>query len=123
MNAVEFVKKYGWEEAKNILINRRSWVDRKSGIKLTDNSFILKSKTYEYAIGTLYMGEFSDYSEESYRDGEINLLLLQRLVESWELVERLGGLEDAKDEYFNCVQNNEPASHINQAIADVEKCQ
>ena len=47
---------------------------------------------------------------------------LMRLVESWELVEKLGGLESAKDEYFSCVQNNEPASYLAKAIADVESC-
>ena len=47
---------------------------------------------------------------------------LKSLVESHELVESYGGLENAKDEYFSCVQNNEPASYIAKAIADVESC-
>ena len=123
MRANEFVEKSGWVVAKDIIENRRSWTDKKSGRKLTDNSFVLQSKTYEHAIGTLYMGNFSDYDENSYRDGEVNLLHLKRLVESWELVEKFGGLESAKDEYFSCVQNNEPASYIAKAIADVESCQ
>ena len=123
MRANEFVEKSGWVVAKDIIENRRSWTDKKSGRKLTDNSFVLQSKTYEHAIGTLYMGNFSDYDENSYRDGEVNLLHLKRLVESWELVEKLGGLENAKDEYFSCVQNNEPATYVAKAIADVESCQ
>ena len=48
---------------------------------------------------------------------------LKSLVESHELVEKHGGLENAKDEYFSCVQNNEPASYVAKAIADVESCQ
>lgn len=48
---------------------------------------------------------------------------LKRLVDSHELVEKHGGLGSAKDEYFSCVQNNEPASYIAKAIADVESCQ
>ena len=48
---------------------------------------------------------------------------LKRLVESHELVEKLGGLENAKDEYFSCVQNNEPATYVAKAISDVESCQ
>ena len=48
---------------------------------------------------------------------------LKRIVESHELVEKHGGLENAKDEYFSCVQNNEPASYVAKAIADVESCQ
>lgn len=35
----------------------------------------------------------------------------------------LRGLENAKDEYFSCVQNNEPASYVAKAIFDVESCQ
>lgn len=48
---------------------------------------------------------------------------LKQIVEAHELVEKFGGLEDAKDEYFNCVQNNEPSSHISKAIELVEACQ
>ena len=52
----------------------------------------------------------------------VSFIDLKRLVESWELVEKLGGLENAKDEYFSCVQNNEPASYIAKAIIEVESC-
>lgn len=113
--------------AKDIIENRRSWTDKKSGRKLTDNSFVLQSKTYECAIGTLYMGNFSDYDENSYRDGEVNLLHLKRLVESWELVEKLGGLSGAKGEYFEIVHSGKYKEFSPQqiciAIADAESCQ
>ena len=129
MKANEFVKKFGLDAAKDILKNRRSWNDKKSGRKLTDNSFVLKSKTYEYAIGTLYMGNFSDYDENSYRVDEVNLLLLKHLVDSHELVELTGGLEMAKsvlDIEINAKHYEYDASKVTQlskAIADVESCQ
>ena len=56
MKSNEFVKKFGWDEAKNILNARRTWIDKKSGRELTDNSFVIQTGTYEYAIGTLYKG-------------------------------------------------------------------
>ena len=118
MKANEFVKKRGWEQCKNILENRRSRADKKSGRKLTDNSFVLQSKTYEHAIGTLYMGNFSDYDENSYRDGEVNLLHLKRLVESHELIESVGGWNDATSLYDEYMDKD-----LGKAIADVESCQ
>ena len=125
VKANEFVKKFGWDYAKDILKNKRSWIDKKSGRKLTDNSFVLKSKTYEYAIGTLYMGNFSDYDENSYRVDEVNLLLLKRLVESYELVEEYGGLDKAKAQAERFRLNTCIKMHgfMCRIIADVESCQ
>ena len=123
MKANEFVKKRGWEQCKNILENRRSRADKKSGRKLTDNSFVLQSKTYEHAIGTLYMGNFSDYDENSYRDGEVNLLHLKRLVESYELVMDYYGLTRAKEHAESNYTAPELKVALKQAIADVESCQ
>ena len=84
MKAVDFVKKFGWDDAI-ALVNA-------SNICGIDKSIV-------------------DIEE------------LKRLVESHELVEKHGGLGNAKDEYFSCVQNNEPASHIAKAITNVESCQ
>ena len=125
MKANEFVKKFGWDYAKDILKNKRSWIDKKSGRKLTDNSFVLKSKTYEYAIGTLYMGNFSDYDENSYRVDEVNLLLLKRLVESHEFINERGGLEHVKNLIATKLHwfDVDAIIKTNQAIADVESCQ
>ena len=123
MKANEFVKKFGWDASKDVLKNKRSWVDKKSGRKLTDNSFVLRSKTYEYAIGTLYMGNFSDYDENSYRVDEVNLLLLKRLVESYELVKDYYGLTRAKEHAESNYTAPEIKNALNQAIADVESCQ
>ena len=123
VKANEFVKKFGLDEAVEVLNGCKSWIDRKSGNVLSDNSFVIDSRTYEHAIGTLYMGEFTNYCEESYRVGEVNLLLLKRLIESHRIVESLGGLEKAK---IRCY----PAKHVamesyhnlKQAIEDVESC-
>ena len=123
MRANEFVEKSGWVVAKDIIENRRSWTDKKSGRKLTDNSFVLQSKTYEHAIGTLYMGNFSDYDENSYRDGEVNLLHLKRLVESYELVMDYYGLTRAKEHAESNYTAPELKVALKQAIADVESCQ
>lgn len=123
MKASEFVKKFGLDAAKDILENRRSWIDKKSGRKLTDNSFVLKSKTYEYAIGTLYMGNFSNYDENSYRVDEVNLLLLKRLVDSHELVMDYHGLTKAKEHAESKYTAPELNAALKQAIVDVEGCQ
>lgn len=120
MKSNEFVKKFGWDEAKNILNARRTWIDKKSGRELTDNSFVIQTGTYEYAIGTLYKGNFTDYDKNSYRCGELNLLLLESLVESHELVEARGGLPQAREvAHKNCF---EYPIRLLQAIADVESC-
>ena len=125
MRASEFVKKFGLDAAKDVLENRRSWIDKKSGRKLTDNSFVLKSKTYEYAIGTLYMGNFSYYDENSYRVDEVNLLLLKRLVESHDLVNNYDGLFEAKiyaDSEYRSLSVPQITKRLKQAILDVESC-
>jgi len=125
MKANKFIKDFGLDEAKNILNGRRSWTDKKSGNKLTDNSFVIKSKTYEYAIGTLYMGNFSNYNENSYRCGEVNLLLLNRLVESHEFVSAHTSVEVAK-QYCDLHDPNHTSKHYNslrRKISDVESCQ
>ena len=123
MRANEFVKKFGLDAAKDILKNKRSWIDKKSGRKLTDNSFVLKSKAYEYAIGTLYMGNFSDYDENSYRVDEVNLLLLKRLVESYELIECCGGLHSVGEKLTHGMYESRAViDRLKQAIFDVESC-
>ena len=48
---------------------------------------------------------------------------LKILISAHEVIEKMGGLDDAKDEYFSRVQNNEDAGYLNKAIADVESCQ
>ncbi|AUX86884.1 hypothetical protein C3F34_19985 (plasmid) [Acinetobacter sp. ACNIH2] len=45
---------------------------------------------------------------------------LKKYIDAYELVQKFGGLEEAKDEYFSCIQNNENGSHISEAITLVE---
>ena len=90
MKAIEFVKKFGWDEVISEL-----------------------SKTQDSVVVMWLGSQSNDYA--LVKD-------LKRLVESHELVESYGGLENAKDEYFSCVQNNEPASYIAKAILEVESC-
>lgn len=97
MEAHEFVKKFGWGCACDL------W---KGAFPLYENNMCILNG----CVCTLN----SDFL--------FNLLDLKSLIESHDFVEKLGGLDEAKDEYFNCVQNNEPASHISKAIEDVERC-
>ena len=121
MKAIDFIREFGWEKAIEVINGRKSWNDKKSGRLLTDNSYVLESCRYEHAIGTLYMGEFTYYDANSYRSGEVNLLKVKKYTDAYELVQRFGGLDETKDEYFSCVQNNEAASHLNEAITLVEE--
>ena len=101
MKANEFVKRFGCGEAKKFI----GWYGGDTAFKFIK----VKEKT------------ISVHSGDQPYDFHINEL--KSLFESLELVEKLGGLESAKDEYFSCVQNNEPASYLAKAIADVESCQ
>ena len=69
------------------------------------------------------MGNFSDYDENSYRVDEVNLLLLKRLVESYELVKDYYGLTRAKEHAESNYTAPEIKDALKQAIADVESCQ
>ena len=123
MKANQFVKTFGWVEAKKILNARRTWVDKKSGRELTDNSFVLKTRAYEYAIGTLYRGNFTDYDENSYRCGEVNLLMLDNLVKSHNLVETYGGLESVGEKLTHEMYESRAVfERLEKAIKDVESC-
>ena len=51
---------------------------------------------------------------------------LKRIVESHELVEKVGGLENAKTfdkDCMYCITHLTDLDSLNQAIADVESCQ
>lgn len=88
MNAVEFVQKHGWEEAKKFL------------------------NLPSYTIDQLLM------LQSGLRCNE-----LQKLVDSWELVESWGGLEDAKlYDLSPCEKKPESAGYkLKKAITDVER--
>lgn len=96
MKANEFVKKHGIPLAEMIINDSPSWA----------KSYFLGVEEYEG----------SDFSQ-SYEDC-ISLNCLKRLVESYELVEKLGGLDEAKI----YVPDGYKSERLKQAIADVESC-
>ena len=102
MKANEFVKKHGWTAAKKMI----------DGLKVEYHiNGIKTSPTIVLDDGTTWI---------SYDD-------LKRLVESWELVEKHGGLSGAKGEYFEIVHSGKYKEFSPQqiciAIKDVESCQ
>jgi hypothetical protein len=109
MNAVEFVKKFGWDYAKR--------------------SVFRKEAPYAKAV-CVYNGKLS--FSVSMGGSEWALIDdLKRLVESYELAESYGGLAMAKRQYL-CFTSASESVGVNQsprvlalgkAIADVEKCQ
>ena len=96
MEAIEFIRKFGWDKSIEIISGRKSWNDKKSGKLLTDNSYMLENQRYEHAIGTSYMGVFTEYDENSYRIGEVNLLKLKKYIYAYALVQSYGGLHGFK---------------------------
>ena len=96
MNAVEFVKKFGWDGA----ISFTDWYGGNTAFKFLK----VKEKT------------ISVHSGDQPYDFHINDL--KRLVESYELVESVGGWNNATalyDEYLD--------KDLGRAIEDVRKCQ
>jgi len=141
MKATEFVKKFGLDNAEKFL-NKSLPIQQKhfrklkapcGGVidakELMNEVVSVKIKIKINQIGINNLKEFIRVFEVDTSTfgttivNECYIAKLKRLVESHELVEKLGGLDDARDEYFNCVQNNEASSYIAQAIADVEACQ
>ena len=105
MKANEFVKKFGIPLAEMIINESPSWA----------KSYFLGIEQYEG----------SDFSQ-SYEDC-ISIADLKRLVESHELVEKVGGLSIAKDFYenFECVHvglDLVSCRSLGKAILDVESC-
>ena len=47
---------------------------------------------------------------------------LKQIVDSFEWVEKFGGLDGFKDEYMSRIENNECASGLNKVIDLVEQC-
>ena len=99
MKANEFVKKFGWLRAKQIL-------------KYSDDS-------HRYFIAD---GISTTYSK--YGDGFYSLADLKRLVESHELIRKdFESVEMAEYEYTVSASYNESYwVRVKQAIADVESC-
>lgn len=99
MNAVEFVKKHGWEKAVEVIKNRPPM-----------NSARYRPSDNKYS-STLSSGQ------------AVCTVQLKRLVESWELVDWHGGLKYAKN-YFERNSKKHPDvegwDSLEQAIRDVE---
>ena len=97
MKANEFVKKHGWGEAKEL-------VARHEKCYLPDVFDMWSDKLQDFVLCTKY--------------ASFNISDLKRLVESHELVENWGGLDDAKF----ALQLVRYPERLKQAIADVESC-
>lgn len=98
MKANEFVKKFGWGAVKKIVGDAPEWAYETAGAgDYADKVWSGKYPMAEYVV-------LSD---------------LKQLLESHELVESYGGLENAKHEVFK-----RPSQVVvKQAIFDVESCQ
>ena len=91
MRAIDFVKKYGWEESKE-LVNAQSWTMRQIALSTT-----------------------------------VDTKELTRLVESHELVEIEGGIDEVKYTFSFASKHGvdeltEYGKRLKQAIVDVESC-
>ena len=91
MNAIEFVKKFGWGEA---ILNYHSCKHQ-------------------------YYFHYNGYIEVCVAD-------LKQIVEAWELVEKVGGLDNAKtfdESCMYCIAHLTTLDNLQQAINLVEQCQ
>ena len=105
MKANEFVKKFGWEEAAEIVCG----VPEKFRFKCLSN-VCWDNNTYKY----------SDRFKP--RLSLVNMADLKRLVESHELVNDYYGLARAKEHAESNYTAPELRAALKQAIADVESC-
>ena len=100
-------KKFGVVEAKTVVNNSPNWA-------------------------AIYCSEFKDYGDDEWNnaidvDSSVDIEDLKRLVESHELVEKVGGLSIAKDfcRDFECIHiglDLIECRRLIKAIADVESC-
>ena len=108
MNAIEFVKKFGWEEASEVVAGiPEKFQCNPLGLVCYDNN------TYKY----------SDRFKP--RRSLVNMADLKRLVESHELVEKHGGVVDANAMSWKLSKMNldTQAEQLKKAINLVEQCQ
>lgn len=124
MKANEFVKKFGWEKAKEALgfvPENQHWF---SMVMVKENGYLAvmqaPSVIHQDGNTTLTAPSFKLCDEWKPKFTEMNKL--KRLVESHELVESYGGLEKAMDAVINQEANSRPMSQLAQAIADVGSC-
>jgi len=100
MKATEFVKKFGWDEAKRIIQD-------------------YPSHTHVTSDARMFINEHSCIEEIKHQlVGLVKICELKRLVESRELVERTGGLRECRLMSYRM----NVGDRLAQAIADVEAC-
>lgn len=94
MNAIEFVKTFGWVTAVNLC-----------------------NKSQECELSEVL---FYDSENDKYEcvDNE----KLKQIVEAWELVERFGGLEESKKLHYDEFCSDTSYNKLQKAINLVEKC-
>lgn len=103
MKANEFIKQYGIEKAKQIVFECEQFVH-------------VEKPTHFDSDLDIFIND-ADFDEPD--ESDVLISDLKRLVESHELVESYGGLENAKHE----VSKRPSQTVVKQAIADVESCQ
>ena len=94
MNAVDFVKKFGWLQAKNVLQGSEDF---------EEVSIYLPNDNFENPT-------------------VLNVEDLKTLVDAWELVESCGGYSAAEDYYNNGNMPTICRSVLARALVDVESC-
>jgi len=99
MKATEFVKEHGIEKARECIEDANDY-----------GRFWVNAKPLELSI------IIPSYDA-------VSIPSIQRLVESHELVNHMGGLEKAMDAVINQEANGRNMTQLAQAIADVEACQ
>lgn len=104
MNAIEFVKKFGSCEARSVL---------------------LKSK-YHYEVD-VYLVDTKEFTyiaiQPSENDPFVSLTDLKQIVDAFKLVERYGGVEEAKELHHDEFRCDIYWNNLQQAINLVEQCQ
>lgn len=113
MKANKFVKKYGWDHAKDSISNVPiEYIELSADLKC-----VAVNGRFKYCMT----------AEISKKKSEVYINELKHLVESYELVQKFGGLVEAKGEYFEIIHSGSHEgvcpSVLSKAIADVESCQ
>ena len=98
MKANEFVNKYGWDKARLLLSTQ--------------------GKTIESLKDEYTSSQLKEFQRYIVSDRLMNLDKLKRLIESYELVGSLGGID-----YCKCMVQLSGHDYLKQVIADVESCQ
>lgn len=114
MKASEFIKKYGWDKAKELIAKHE--------------------KSFMPRVFDMWSDELQDFVLAE-KHASFDMDDLKRLVESHELIESCGGLDAAKHELITLqkhlnntfgwvtVITEEKIDRLKQAILDVESCQ